>query len=213
MEPSVRVLVVDDDPEILRMLVLLLEMEGYSVKGSSDGFLGLHTYWEFRPHIMIVDIEMPHMDGVELIRQIREQDEEIRFVILSGWDSSKRAADTQSLDISDYLLKPTSPSEIINSLRKIRAGILVRLAAQQAEQVLQEYSETERINRERFEMWQRRQAELLQAEVEEQRRRKLEAEERRLYRERQKNLQEWGKWGLVVLAVIILLWLFRDRLG
>jgi YesN/AraC family two-component response regulator len=167
MEDPIRVLVVDDEPEILQMLVVLLQMEGYNAKGAEDGFVALHIFYDFKPEIIITDVEMPNMDGVDLVKKIREQDKESRVIILSGREVTARASQAQSLDISEYLLKPCHPRDLITVIKKVRAGILVRRAAVVAEAALTAQTQEERESQARFELWQKRQAELIKQAVDE----------------------------------------------
>ena len=197
MEEATRILVVDDEPDILRMLVQLLQMEGYYVEGAPDGYMAIHTFWQFRPQIMIVDIEMPHMDGIDLIRQIREHDTDTRIIVLSGRDVTARASEAQGLDVSDFLLKPCHPRDIMASVKKIRASLIVRAAAMQAEAALTDLSAEETEAQQRFQMWQKRQAELIQQAVEETQRQK----DAGIAAEKKKKTMFWIKAALIGLLV------------
>ena len=67
-----RVLVVDDEPQITRVLKTVLSSQGYDVRTASEGERALVDFREFQPELVITDLYMPHMDGVELCRRIRE---------------------------------------------------------------------------------------------------------------------------------------------
>src|SRR5215212_5481509 len=66
-----RVLVVDDEPQITRVLRTVLTSQGYQVRTAAEGEAALTSFAEFRPELVITDLYMPHMDGVELCRRIR----------------------------------------------------------------------------------------------------------------------------------------------
>src|SRR2546430_15933626 len=66
-----RVLVVDDEPQITRVLRTVLTSQGYQVSTAAEGQAALTTFAEFRPELVITDLYMPHMDGVELCKRIR----------------------------------------------------------------------------------------------------------------------------------------------
>ena len=66
-----RVLVVDDEPQITRVLRTVLSSQGYSVRTAAEGEAALSNFVEFRPELVITDLYMPHMDGIELCRRIR----------------------------------------------------------------------------------------------------------------------------------------------
>src|SRR5437588_6348165 len=69
-EPS-RVLVVDDEPQITRVLRTVLTSQGYQVRTAAEGEAALSDFAEFHPELVITDLYMPHMDGIELCRRIR----------------------------------------------------------------------------------------------------------------------------------------------
>src|SRR3984893_12157799 len=66
-----RVLVVDDEPQITRVLRTVLTSQGYQVRTAAEGESALANFADFRPELVITDLYMPHMDGIELCRRIR----------------------------------------------------------------------------------------------------------------------------------------------
>src|SRR5262245_64995400 len=77
-----RVLVVDDEPQITRVLRTVLTSQGYQVRTASEGESALANFTEFRPELVITDLYMPHMDGIELCRRIRAMSGVPVFVLL-----------------------------------------------------------------------------------------------------------------------------------
>ena len=122
---SERILVVEDDPSILRGLQLNLTMEGYRVRSAMDGETGLQLARSERPDLLVVDLMLPRMDGLELIREVRRTDPDLPIVILSakGHESDKVAG--LSLGADDYVVKPFSLKELLArigaALRRPRA--------------------------------------------------------------------------------------------
>ncbi|HSB21049.1 MAG TPA: response regulator transcription factor [Anaeromyxobacteraceae bacterium] len=122
---SERILVVEDDPSILRGLQLNLTMEGYRVRSAMDGETGLRLARSERPDLLVVDLTLPRMDGLALIRELRRTDPDLPIVILSarGHESDKVAG--LGLGADDYVVKPFSLKELLArigaALRRPRA--------------------------------------------------------------------------------------------
>ena len=79
-----RILIVEDDPNILRGLDLNLAMEGYKVRTAADGEEGLRIARTERPDLLIVDVMLPRLGGLELIRELRKEDPDMPILILSA---------------------------------------------------------------------------------------------------------------------------------
>jgi len=77
-----RVLVVDDEPQITRVLRTVLTSQGYQVRTAAEGESALANFNEWRPELVITDLYMPHMDGIELCRRIRAQSN-VPIIVLS----------------------------------------------------------------------------------------------------------------------------------
>ncbi|HET9599382.1 MAG TPA: response regulator transcription factor [Anaeromyxobacteraceae bacterium] len=108
-----RILVVEDDPSILRGLQLNLGMEGYTVRSAMDGEAGLVMARTERPDLVLVDVMLPKMGGLDLVRALRESDPEIPILILSakGQEADKVAGLQFGAD--DYVVKPFSLKELL----------------------------------------------------------------------------------------------------
>ena len=108
-----RILVVEDDPSILRGLDLNLGMEGYKVRLATDGEEGLRIARTERPDLLIVDVMMPRLGGLELIRELRVEDPDVPILIHSakGQEADKVAG--LALGADDYVVKPFGLKELI----------------------------------------------------------------------------------------------------
>ena len=100
--PEVRVLVVDDDRSILEYVQTLLERDKFVVKTLSDP---TQVEEEIRKgyHLVILDVMMPKMDGIEVLRRIRKIDSDVAVVIFTGFPSLETAVESMKLDAIDYL--------------------------------------------------------------------------------------------------------------
>jgi len=108
-----RILVIEDDPSILRGLQLNLGMEGYTVRSSMDGEQGLGMARSESPDLVIVDVMLPSLGGLEIVREIRKDDPDLPVLILSakGQESDKVAG--LQLGADDYLVKPFGLKELL----------------------------------------------------------------------------------------------------
>jgi DNA-binding response OmpR family regulator len=118
---SERILVIEDDPSILRGLQLNLTMEGYSVRSAGDGETGLQLARAERFDLLVVDVMLPRLGGLELIRELRRDDPDLPVLILSakGQETDKVAG--LQLGADDYMVKPFSLKELL-----ARIGALLR---------------------------------------------------------------------------------------
>src|SRR5256886_3417240 len=120
----VDVLLVEDDPSVLEMYRLKLELDGYRVNTALDGEEGLKKASDLKPDIIFLDIRLPKMDGLEVLRKLRAQDKtrEIPVIILSNYDEEDLVARGLRLGAHEYLIKarttPTSLSEGIEDWLK-----------------------------------------------------------------------------------------------
>src|SRR5580692_6877319 len=111
-----RILVVDDEPQITRVLRTSLQSNGHEVTVAQDGADALEQFLKVQPDLVITDLAMPGMDGIELTREIRERSK-VPIIVLSvrGNDDSKVAALDEGAD--DYITKPFSIQELLARVR------------------------------------------------------------------------------------------------
>ena len=110
------ILVVDDEPQITRVLKTTLSSQGYGIRTASDGEEALQAMSEWPPDLIVTDLRMPNMDGLELCREVRKTSQ-VPIIVLSvkGEDSIK----VQALDAGadDYVTKPFSMTELTARIR------------------------------------------------------------------------------------------------
>lgn len=115
MHRRFRILVVDDEPDILNMLQIMLTGAGFDVEVAQDAFAGLRTACNTHPDAILLDVMMPNMNGFEACRRLREMmDVPIIFVTAKG--SVEEVVEGLSLGADDYVVKPFAPSELIGRL-------------------------------------------------------------------------------------------------
>ena len=120
------VFLVDDEPIVLEGIRSKINWEeaGFSFAGeATDGEIALSMIHELKPDILITDIKMPFMDGLELAAAIKKTQPWIKIIILSGHDEFDYAKKAISIGIEDYLLKPFTAEEVLESLKKVAVQI------------------------------------------------------------------------------------------
>jgi two-component system KDP operon response regulator KdpE len=124
--PALKVLVVDDEPPIRKLLRMGLSAEGYQVIDAPNGKAALAEL-PHKPDLVILDLGLPDVQGLELLRALRERNEGIPIVVLSS--RADEAAKVQALDFGadDYVTKPFSMNEL---LARIRAAVRHQLQSQ-----------------------------------------------------------------------------------
>lgn len=112
MDGPPRILVVDDEPKILRLLESLLGREGYRVETAPDAAAALRGVVRTHPDLLVTDLMMPGMDGLELARRAREIDADLPIVLITGYASMETAVAALREGVSDYVTKPFSLAEL-----------------------------------------------------------------------------------------------------
>jgi len=109
--PAVRVLVIDDDPAICDYMETFLAKDGFEVTSETDPSLAEEEVRRGGYHLVVLDLMMPKMDGIELLQRIRKIDSDVAVVIFTGFPSLETAVQSIKLDAVDYLKKPFNPDE------------------------------------------------------------------------------------------------------
>lgn len=115
-------MLVDDDKEILNLLKIYLGNEGYSILKASDGYSALHMLSKETPHLVILDVMMPGIDGIEVCREIR-QTMNIPIIMLSAKGQNTDKITGLLTGADDYITKPFDPLELV-----VRVKTLLRRA-------------------------------------------------------------------------------------
>ena len=107
-----RVLIVEDDASARRGLTELVRAWGHEAEGAADGQEGLDRITTYRPSAVLADMVMPRMDGLELLRRVKEQLEELTFVLITAQGSVDTAVSAMKEGAYDYLTKPVDPQRL-----------------------------------------------------------------------------------------------------
>ena len=108
----IHVLVVDDEPLIRRSLSEFLTLEGYAASGASNGKEALHQLKKFKADIILSDIQMPDMDGMQLLKELQSQKRPIPVILMTGYGTIDNAVTAIQMGAYDYITKPIIDNEI-----------------------------------------------------------------------------------------------------
>jgi DNA-binding response OmpR family regulator len=119
-----KVMVIDDEPAIHRLINIILEDEGFLIVGPQEHREAKHSIVGGKPDVIILDIMMPEVDGFDILRMLKEDDEtmHIPVIILSVRSLQEDIDKAMSLGADHYLTKPFEPSELISTLKTVLAG-------------------------------------------------------------------------------------------
>ena len=123
MDPAaarpVRILVVEDDEEIAQVLQRSLRLEGYEVKLAYDGVQGLEEAHAFLPDLIVLDLGLPRLDGVDVAKRLREGGDEVPILILTARDALESRVEGLDVGADDYLVKPFERQELLARMRAL----------------------------------------------------------------------------------------------
>jgi DNA-binding response OmpR family regulator len=115
----VRVLVVEDDEEIAQVLQRSLRLEGYDVKVAGDGVRALEESHAFLPDIVVLDLGLPRLDGLDVAKRLREDGDEVPILMLTARDALESRVEGLDVGADDYLVKPFERQELLARLRAL----------------------------------------------------------------------------------------------
>ena len=119
MNDRARILVVDDEPQLIRVLRTGLKSRGYDVLGASDGESGLESFNEWHPDLVITDLAMPNVDGLEFCRRLRAISQ-VPIIVLSAKGEEKTKVEALDIGADDFVTKPFGIDEL---LARVRASL------------------------------------------------------------------------------------------
>jgi DNA-binding response OmpR family regulator len=127
-----RILLVDDEPSIQKMLTHALEREGFQVHVVGDGEAALEAVDVYEPHLIVLDIMLPKIDGTEVIRRVRSQSD-VPVIMLTAKDDEIDRVVGLELGADDYVTKPFAVRELVARVRAIMRRVLVPTGQRQDE--------------------------------------------------------------------------------
>ncbi len=119
MRPGTRILLVEDDRSIASFVEPELEHLGFRVRCAYDGPSGLEEAQEFRPELIVLDIMLPKLDGVGVLKKLRQQGSRVPVVMLTARDTTLDKVHSLNLGADDYLTKPFEIDELLARIRAL----------------------------------------------------------------------------------------------
>ncbi len=119
-------MIIDDEESTRELLKLSLEADGYEVLVSEDGPSGLAVYEASRPEIVLTDIKMPGMDGIEVLRRLKSINPDVQVIVITGHGEMELAIRALQLEASDFISKPISDLALSIALRRALEKIWMR---------------------------------------------------------------------------------------
>lgn len=119
MTDQARILVVDDEPQLTRVLRTGLKSRGYDVRAAADGLAGFEAFNDWHPDLVITDLAMPNVDGLELCRRLRAVSQ-VPIIVLSAKGEEKTKVEALDLGADDFVTKPFGIDEL---LARVRASL------------------------------------------------------------------------------------------
>ncbi|MBN2318553.1 MAG: response regulator [Acidobacteria bacterium] len=115
---SHHILLVEDEPNVAKGLELVLSDEGYGVEIAETGRSALEKFHGNGFDLVVSDLRLPDIDGLEVIKDIRHERPEVKAIVITGYPSVSSAVDAVRLGVMDYLRKPFSDEDLVNAVKK-----------------------------------------------------------------------------------------------
>jgi two-component system, OmpR family, response regulator len=114
---AVRVMVVDDEPSLAELMARVLRSEGWEARTAGDGLSAVRTGREFRPDAVVLDVMLPDLSGLDVLRRLRTELPRVRVLFLTARDSVEDRIAGITADSNDYVTKPFSLEKVLARLR------------------------------------------------------------------------------------------------
>jgi DNA-binding response OmpR family regulator len=113
-----KILICEDEQDAQTSLKNMLSRRNYDVLGASNGTDALDQAKKFQPDLILLDIRMPKIDGIEVAKSIREFDNKVKLLFVTAFDSLEMKKEASRFDISGYIVKPFPPDSLIHAVEQ-----------------------------------------------------------------------------------------------
>ncbi|EDP73515.1 response regulator [Hydrogenivirga sp. 128-5-R1-1] len=136
---NLKVLYVEDSPEVRQSTLLLLKEFFDNIITASNGKEGLELYEKGKPDLIITDINMPEMSGIEMIKELRKKDKDIPIIITSAHSELEFLLESIKLGVDGYILKPVDLNQFINTISKVVEKVVLKEEFDKTLNLLKQY--------------------------------------------------------------------------
>jgi len=113
-----KILIIDDEKELVQSIMVRLKASGYDVITAADGKLGVDTVRAENPDLVLLDVIMPNLDGIETLQQIKQISRETIVIMITAFGSMKTALECMQLGGYDYIAKPFENKTLLSKIEK-----------------------------------------------------------------------------------------------
>ena len=117
-----KILIIDDEPDFRTFTDMVLKRLGYDVSLADNGWSGLELYRREHPDVILLDLKMPEMDGIEVLKQIRKVDRKQPVIVLTGDRSPQTERQVRALGVSEFLVKDSSSRLLEDTVKRFFAA-------------------------------------------------------------------------------------------
>ncbi|MFA5904883.1 MAG: response regulator, partial [Desulfobacula sp.] len=125
-----KILVIDDEKTTLKMFRLFLDLYGFDIHTAESGEEGLEVFDREKPGIVLTDIKMPGMDGIEVLKEIKRRAPETEVIVITGHGDMDLAIQALNLDAADFINKPIQRQSLENGLSRARERLKIARSLQ-----------------------------------------------------------------------------------
>ena len=113
-----KVLIIDDEKDLCFLFEKILTPEGYTVLTAHNGYDGIKINQKSNPDIILLDLKMPGIGGIETLRRIRKKDPDVIVIIITGYGDAETIRDAADLNVYEYMAKPFNNETVIKILKE-----------------------------------------------------------------------------------------------
>ena len=117
-----KILVIDDEKDLCFLFKKILTPEGYTVLTALNGYDGIKINQKSKPDIILLDLKMPGINGIETLRRIRKKDPDVIVIIITGYGDAETIRDAAELNVYEYMAKPFNNETVMKILKEAAAS-------------------------------------------------------------------------------------------
>ena len=117
-----KILVIDDEKDLCFLFKKILTPEGYTVLTAQNGYDGIKINQKSDPNIILLDLKMPGINGIETLRRIRKKDPDVIVIIITGYGDAETIREAEDLNVYEYMSKPFNNETVLKTIKEAAAS-------------------------------------------------------------------------------------------